>query len=58
MIVKRPNLEVATKRLLSPSAGKNAGIVLVSCRAWKCVSTVISGGMHIPRSQVVICCDR
>ena len=47
MIVTRPNLEVATKRLLSPSAGKNAGIVLVPCRAWKCVSTAISGGMHI-----------
>ena len=31
----------------SPSAGKNAGIVLVPCRAWKCVPTAISGGMHI-----------
>ena len=30
-----------------PSAGKNTGIVLVPCRAWKCVPTAISGGMHI-----------
>ena len=32
----------------SPSAGKNTGIVLVPCRAWKCVSTAISGGVDIP----------
>ena len=31
----------------SPSAGKNAGIVLVPCRAWKCVPTAISGGVNI-----------
>ena len=31
----------------SPSAGKNAGIVLVPCCAWECVPTAISGGMHI-----------
>ena len=31
----------------SRSAGKNTGIVLVSCRAWKCVHTVISGGVDI-----------
>ena len=31
----------------SPSAGKNAGIVLVPCHAWKCVPTAISGGVDI-----------
>ena len=31
----------------SPSAGKNTGIVLVSCCAWKCVPTAISGGVDI-----------
>ena len=31
----------------SPSAGKNTGIVLVSCRTWKCVPTAISSGVHI-----------
>ena len=31
----------------SPSAGKNTGIVLVPCHAWKCVSTDISGGVDI-----------
>ena len=31
----------------SLSARKNAGIVLVSCRAWKCVPTAISGGVYI-----------
>ena len=31
----------------SPSAGKNTGIVLVPCRAWKCVFTAISGGVDI-----------
>ena len=30
-----------------PSAGKNTGIVLVSCCAWKCVSTAISSGVDI-----------
>ena len=30
----------------SPSAGKKTGIVLVSCRAWKCVPTAISGGVN------------
>ena len=37
----------------SPSAGKNTGIVLVSCRAWKCVPTTISGGVDI--SEVLGC---
>ena len=31
----------------SPSAGKNTGIVLVPCRAWKCVPTATSGGVDI-----------
>ena len=31
----------------SPSAGKNTGIVLVSCRAWNCVPTAISSGVDI-----------
>ena len=31
----------------SPSAGKNTGIVLVPCRAWKCVPTAISSGVNI-----------
>ena len=33
----------------SPSAGKNTGIVLVPCRAWKCVPTAISGGVDISK---------
>ena len=40
----------------SPSAGKNTGIVLVPCRAWKCIPTAISGGVDI--SGGVICYDR
>ena len=31
----------------SPSAGKNTGIVLVPCHAWKCVPTAIFGGVDI-----------
>ena len=31
----------------SPSAGKNTGIVLVPCRARKCVPTAIYGGVDI-----------
>ena len=33
----------------SPSAGKNTGIVLVPCHAWKCVPTAISGGVDISK---------
>ena len=29
----------------SPSAGKITGVVLVPCRAWKCVPTAISAGV-------------
>ena len=32
---------------VSPSAGKNTGVVLVPCRACKCVPTAISGGVDI-----------
>ena len=31
----------------SPSAGKNMGIFLVPCCAWKCVPAAISSGMDI-----------
>ena len=31
----------------SPPVGKNTGIVLVPCCAWKCVPTAISGGVDI-----------
>ena len=30
-----------------PSPGKNTGVVLVPCHAWKCVPTTISGGVNI-----------
>ena len=33
----------------SPSAGKNAGRVLVPCHAWKCVPIAISGGVDISK---------
>ena len=33
----------------SPSAVKNTGVVLVPCRAWKCVSTANSGGADISK---------
>ena len=31
----------------SPSAGKNTGVYLVPCRAWKCVPTAISVDVDI-----------
>ena len=37
----------------SPSAGKNTGVVLLSCHAWKCVPTAIFGGVNI--SEVAGC---
>ena len=37
----------------SPSAGKNTRIALVPYHAWKCVPTVISGGVDI--SEVAGC---
>ena len=43
---KETELE-SSDRKTSPSAGKNTGIVLVPCRAWKCVPTAISGGVDI-----------
>ena len=45
LIVRRPNLEVAT-RLLHQQV-KNTAVVLVPCRVWKCVPTATSGGMDI-----------
>ena len=33
----------------SPLAGKNTGVVLVPCHAWKCVPTLISGGVDISK---------
>ena len=38
---------LSSDRESSPSAGKNTGVVLVPCCAWKCVSTAISGGVDI-----------
>ena len=38
-----------TDQEASPSAGENTGIVLVTCRAWKCVHTAISGGVDISK---------
>ena len=32
---------------ISSSAGKNTGVVLVPCHAWKCVTTANSGGVNI-----------
>ena len=38
----------------SPSAGKNTGVVLVPCSAWKCVPTTISGGVDISEGQKLL----
>ena len=40
LAIRRPNLE-------SPSASENNQVVLVSCHAWTCVPTAISGGEDI-----------
>ena len=37
---------VATKSLLH-QYGKNTGVVLQHCHAWKCISAAISGGVDI-----------
>ena len=42
-VPRSPNQEV------SLSAGKNIGVVLVPCPTWKCVPTVISGGVDISK---------
>ena len=42
----------------SPSAGKNIRVVLVLCRAWKCVSTAISSGVDISEVPDVIYYNR
>ena len=39
----------STDQQASPSAGKNTGIVLVSCCAGKCVPTAISDGGDISK---------
>ena len=36
----------------SSSAGKNTGVVLVPCCAWKCVPTAISGGVDVSEFPV------
>ena len=33
----------------SPSAGKKTRVVLLACLAWKCVPTIISGGVDISK---------
>ena len=38
-----------------PSAGKNTGVNLVPCRAWKRVPTAISGDVDISEVLGVIC---
>ena len=43
---KETELERADQEALSLT-GKNTRIVLVPCRAWKCVPTAISGGVDI-----------
>ena len=37
----------------SPSVGKNTGVVLGLCLAWKCVPTAISNGIDV--SKVPVC---
>ena len=44
---KDTELGISDNQKASPSAGKNTGIVLVPCHAWKCVPTAISGGVDI-----------
>ena len=46
LIVRRPNLEVATKRLLHQQV-KIMGTVLMPCCAWNCVPETISGFINI-----------
>ena len=43
---KKTELECSDQEA-SPLAGKNIGIVLVPCRARKCVPTAISDGVNI-----------
>ena len=45
LVIRRKNLKV--KQEAFPSAGKNAGLVLVPCCSWKCVPAAISGGVDI-----------
>ena len=43
----------SSDREACPSASENTRVVLVPCRAWKCVPTAISGGVDI--SEVTGC---
>ena len=43
---RETKIEINNKET-SPPVRKNTGIVLVPYRAWKCVSTAISGGVDI-----------
>ena len=49
---KENELESSNQKA-SLSAGKNTGVVLVPCRAWKCVPIALSGGLGI--SEVPEC---
>ena len=46
LIVRRTKLG-RNDQEASPSVGKNTGVVLVPCCAWKCVPTAMSGGVDI-----------
>ena len=37
---------------VSPSAGKNTGVVLVPCCTWKCNTTAVSGGVDVYKVPV------
>ena len=37
----------SSDQVASPSSGKNTGVVLLPCCAWKCLPTAISSGMDI-----------
>ena len=37
----------SSDQVTSPPVGKNTRVVLVPCRAWKCVLTAIFGGVDI-----------
>ena len=39
----------SSNQAASVSAGKDIGIVLVSCCSWKCIRTAISSGVDISR---------
>ena len=57
LIVRRPNLEVATKRLLHQQV-KIMGTVLMPCCAWNCVPETILDLSIFGRSLVLILYDK